>query len=162
MIKFTRINVLKPAFRAYLFNGQLPFSNVLWRKKKSYLLNELHTSWRKKVITIGNFISQQRTVFIGSVLVLFVLDGYHLVPITVRKRILCLWPTQQNIVPLTVSCGNPAILHSKNLAEKQNPLGNRLAELQSPIFRKVIIHPPFLPPQNLSVIIYWYVQPIEI
>lgn len=50
-------------------------------------------------------------------------------PITIRKNILCLRPIQQNIVPLAVNCGNPATLHSKNLTEKQNPLGNRFAEL---------------------------------
>lgn len=41
MIKFTRINGLSPAFKAYLFHGQLSLSSVVWRKKKYliYLVN---------------------------------------------------------------------------------------------------------------------------
>lgn len=68
---------------------------------------------QEELITICKFISQYSTVFVGSVLTLFVLHGYHLVPITIRKHILVLWSSQQNIVPLTANCGNPAILHCK-------------------------------------------------
>lgn len=48
---------------------------------------------------------------------MFVLHAYHLVPITMRKHILVLWSIQQNIVPLTANCGNPAIPHCKNQTE---------------------------------------------
>lgn len=72
-----------------------------------------------------------------------VLHGHHLAPITTRKHILVSWPIQQNIVPLTANCGNPAILHYKNLTEMQNLLENGLAELQRATFRNVNIYTPF-------------------